>query len=294
MKNAKLNQALKVKNDEFYTQSLDIKKELEHYKNHFRNKIVYCNCDNPEWSNFWDYFSINFEHLGLKKIIATHYSSDGNSYKLEISNNKNFSINNTIKTPLIGDGDFRSNECIEILKEADIVVTNPPFSLFREYMAQLEEYDKQFVIIGNINAISYKEVFRLIKNDKLWLGYNTIRHFKQPDGTIYETARSFWYTNLDIPRRHKDFVLYKTYNEKEYLKYDNYEAINVNKAKEIPMDYNGVMGVPITFLANCNPSQFEILGNEYDLNIEGGRGYINSKRMYSRIFIKRVENNEKN
>ncbi len=290
--NKNLAKAKESKMDEFYTPLADIERELGHYREHFKNKVVFCNCDDPEYSNFWNYFALNFEFLGLKKLIATHYETEKHSYKLEIVKdaNKDGKVNklDTIKTPLKQNGDFRSPECIEILKEADIVVTNPPFSLFREYVAQLIEYNKKFIIIGNINAISYKECFELIKKDKIWLGYNCIRHFKKPDGTMYETARSFWYTNLDIVKRHEGIILCKKYsgNEDEYPKYENIDAINVEKAKDIPYDYSGIMGVPITFMDKYNPEQFEILGNEYDLNVDKGRGYINGKRMYSRIFIK--------
>jgi hypothetical protein len=291
--NKNLHKANKKKDDEFYTQLTEIEKELGHYKEHFKNKIIFCNCDDPEESNFWKYFSLNFEYLGLKKLIATHFGNGIPSYKLEIVRdiNNDGKINNldTIKTPLKQNGDFRSPECIEILKEADIVVTNPPFSLFREYVAQLMEYDKKFLIIGNVNAVSYKEIFKLIKENKIWLGYSCVRHFRRPDGSMYETARSFWYTNLDIMKRHEDIILYKKYfgNEKEYPKYDNYEAINVNKALDIPLDYKGLMGVPITFLDKYNPKQFRILGDSRyitgeckDINI------IHGKKLYRRIIIK--------
>jgi len=238
--------------------------------------VVYCNCDDPRISNFFHYFSYNFEKLGLKKLITTCYQSqtmdlfsEHNSEKaiyLEYNGDKN---GNNVPDPeeigiihLNGDGDFRSKESIELLKQADIVVTNPPFSLFREYISQLAEYDKKFLIIGNINSISYKESFELIKENKMWLGYNTARHFNRPDGSLYETARSFWYTNLDIAKRHEDIILYKTYNgnETEYPTYENFEAINVDRTENIPVDYQGYIGVPITFLAKYNPEQFEILG----------------------------------
>jgi hypothetical protein len=273
MKNQNLHDAKANKKDEFYTQLSDIERELKHYRHHFKDKVVYCNCDDPRVSNFFHFFSYNFEKFGLKKLIATCYKnqdmdlfSQNNSEQaisLEYRGDKN---GNNIPDPkeigikkLKGDGDFRSKECIEILKEADIVVTNPPFSLFREYVAQLIEYDKKFLIVGNINSISYKECFELIKMNKMWLGYNTLRLFKKPDGEIYETARSFWYSNLDIKKRHEDLILYKKYNPEEYPKYDNYDAIEVSKTKDIPMDYGGAMGVPITFLDKYNPDQFEII-----------------------------------
>ena len=318
--NINLSKAKKNKKDEFYTQLTDIEKELKHYKRHFKDKVVFCNCDDPRVSNFFHYFSYNFEKLGLKRLITTCYKnqdmesfSHNDSEKavyLEYEGDKN---RNNIPDPeeigiktLKGDGDFRSEECIELLKQADIVVTNPPFSLFREYVAQLVEYDKKFLIIGNLNAITYKEIFKLIKENKLWFGasiHSGDREFGVPDSYPLEAAgyridnegKKFirvkgvrWFTNLDYKERHEDLILYKKYNAKEYPKYDNYDAINVNKAKEIPMDYDDVMGVPITFMDKYNPDQFEIIGNEYDLNINKGRGYINGKRMYSRIFIRNL------
>ena len=274
--NNNLHKAKDSKKDEYYTQLSDIEKELKHYKKHFKNKVVNCNCDDPRISNFFHYFSYNFEKLGLKKLITTCYQSqtmdlfsEHNSEKaiyLEYNGDKN---GNNVPDPeeigivhLNGDGDFRSKESIELLKQADIVVTNPPFSLFREYISQLAEYNKKFLIIGNINSISYKESFELIKENKMWLGYNTARHFNRPDGSLYETARSFWYTNLDIAKRHEDIILYKTYNgnETEYPTYENFNAINVDRTENIPVDYQGYIGVPITFLAKYNPEQFEILG----------------------------------
>ena len=315
-KNTHLQKANSSKKDEFYTQLSDIEKELRHYKAHFNGKIVFCNCDDPRISYFFHYFSYNFEKLGIKKLITTCYKNQNadlfsqndteQAIYLEYEGDKN---GNNVPDPeeigikhLKGDGDFRSEECIELLKQADIVVTNPPFSLFREYVAQLVEYDKKFIIIGNQNAITYKEIFKLIKDNKIWLGYGFNRncaHFVNRHYVDYASDADHregmirvsgvvWFTNLDIQKRHEDLILYKTYygNEDEYPKYDNYDAINIDKTKDIPMDYDGAMGVPITFIDKYNPDQFEILGNEYDLNIEKGRGYINSKRMYSRIFIR--------
>jgi len=293
--NTNLHKAKSSKEDEFYTQLTNIEKELGHYKEHFKDKIVFLNCDDPEESNFWKYFELNFKYLGLKKLMATHFGNGKQSYKLEIVKdiNNDGKINNLdiIKTPLKQNGDFRSPECIEILKEADIIVTNPPFSLFREYVSQLIEYDKKFLIIGNINSISYKEIFKLIKENKIWLGYTCVRYFKIPDGSMYETARSFWYTNLDIKKRHEDFILCKTYkgHEDEYPKYDNYEAINVNKAIDIPIDYKGEIGVPVTFLDKYNPEQFEIIGQMATTKVDEfnyGYPYINGKKKYARIIIR--------
>ena len=283
LQNAKMK-----KKDEFYTQLTDIEKELKFYKNHFTDKVVYCNCDDPRVSNFFHFFSYNFEKLGLKKLITTCYKnqemdlfSQNNSEHaiyLEYEGDKN---GNNIPDPeeigimsLESDGDFRSNECIELLKKSDIVVTNPPFSLFREYVSQLIEYEKKFIIIGHQNAISYKEIFKLIQENKMWLGYGFkggAAHFINKHYEDYATAGDHqegmirvsgvvWFTNLDISKRHEDLILYKKYNPDEYPKYENFDAINVNKTKDIPMDYDGYMGVPITFLDKYNPDQFEIIG----------------------------------
>lgn len=374
-KNNNLHKAKVEKNDEFYTQLSDIEKELHHYKHHFKDKVVYCNCDDPEWSNFFKYFHLNMKHLGIKKLITTHYDKEKPTYKLEVygqeknvplnlfdlvldENNNAYNTEKVYKTYLNSNGDFRSPECIEILKEADIVVSNPPFSLFREYVAQLIEYNKKFVIIGNKNAITYKEFFPLLKDNKVWIGYNNVKEFLKPDGSIQKFGNIGWFTNLDINKRHEELILYKKYYEADgitplpdsyinYPKYDNYDAINVDKVTDIPVDYFGVIGVPITFMDKYNPSQmiiedannfrvndlipvkehglikdkeakitiscdtpktvvererelptleslseeiarwFEIIGNEYSERIEKGRGYINGKRIYSRIFIKR-------
>ncbi|MGQ3637360.1 adenine-specific methyltransferase EcoRI family protein [Ornithobacterium rhinotracheale] len=287
--NNNLHKAKKGKNDEFYTQLSDIENELKHYAHHFKDKVVYCNCDDPRISNFFHYFSYNFERLGLKKLITTCYKnqqmdlfSQGEAEEaimLEYTGDKNG--NHTPDpdeigvTPLKGDGDFRSPESIEILKQADIVVTNPPFSLFREYIAQLIEYDKKFLVIGSMNAITYKEIFPLISANKMWLGYgfrggNAYFETTQPkenfakgvyneDTGLVKFRNVHWFTNLDHNKRHEKLILYKKYTPEEYPKYDNYDAINVNKVAEIPCDYRGVMGVPITFLDKYNPEQFEIV-----------------------------------
>ena len=297
-KNKNLHSAKKEKNDEFYTQLSDIEKELKHYKSHFVNQVVFCNCDDPEWSNFWKYFKLNFEYLQLKKLISTHYNWGQPSYKLEMFKDECGEIR-TIKTPLKGDGDFRSPECVELLKESDIVVTNPPFSLFREYVSQLMDYDKKFIIIGNQNAITYKEIFFLIGSNKIWIGPSapSSMFFIIPDdseatvakvdneGNRYASVKGTWFTNLEVQRRHEHLVLYRTYDETKYPKYDNYDAIEVKKVSDIPIDYNGVMGVPITFLSKHNPEQFEIIkfrkgDDEKDLSING-------KCPYFRILIRR-------
>lgn len=310
-KNSNLHSAKDNKKDEFYTQLSDIERELKYYKKHFKNKVVYCNCDDPRVSNFFHFFSYNFDKLGLKKLIATCYKnqdrdlfSTHNSEQaiyLEYTGDKN---GNNIPDPdeigiipLQGDGDFRSKESIELLKEADIVVTNPPFSLFREYVAQLVEYDKKFLIIGNQNAITYKEIFSLIIENKLWLGYNHPENFIVPDNYEQREFRSWrdengvnwrslgnacWFTNLDIQKRHEDIVLYKGYNENEFPSYDNYDAINVDKVSDIPIDYTGSMGVPITFLDKHNPDQFEILGitaGRDEFKASPSKRYINPKQI---------------
>lgn len=284
--NKNLHAAKNAKKDELYTQLADIENELKHYRHHFKNKLVYCNCDDPRVSNFFHYFSYNFEDLGLKKLITTCYQnqhmdlfSQNDSeraiyleYQGDINQNKVPDMDEIGVQYLNGDGDFRSQESIALLQQADIVVTNPPFSLFREYVAQLIKYNKKFVIVGNHNAITYKEIFPHIKENRIWLGYKYgDMAFKVPEG--YEPRatrfwkdengqkwRSFgnicWFTNLDIAKRHEDLILYKSYTPEEYPKYDNYDAINVNKTKEIPMDYSGAMGVPITLLDKYNPEQF--------------------------------------
>lgn len=359
--NANLHAANAGKNDEFYTQLPDIEKELRFYRDHFRDKVVLCNCDDPYESNFFKYFALNFNVLGLKKLIATCYNGSPISgeelpllfditeeepkkiaYKVEITEVADFNgdgaINladvryllqndkNVIST-LKGNGDFRSTECIELLKQADIVVTNPPFSLFREYVAQLVKYDKKFLILGNMNAITYKEIFPLIKENKLWLGngFNLSMIFKttypnkleanrkyviskgyNPDNNFVKTPAIAWYTNLDIQKRHEELIMYKHYTPEEYPHYDNYDAINVDRVVDIPMDYYGIIGVPITFMDKYNPDQFEIIwqasGNtrasapkeilaelkytphEAD---RGGCTIVHGERTYGRILIRR-------
>lgn len=270
-----LVKAKKQKNDEYYTQITDIEKELKYYRDFFRGKTVFCNCDDPEYSNFWRYFQMNFYTLGLKKLISTHYEEEKASYRMDIvstDNGEQCGIPDFVKTPLQGNGDFRSPECIEILKEADVVITNPPFSLFREYLAQLVEYGKKFIIIANKNAITYKEVFQLMSDDKIWIGYRNINSdmwLEVPEGQPYEKIvdgkklkhiMACWITNIEITKRYEDLPLFRTYSPEEYPKFDNYDAINVDKVSDIPCDYFGIMGVPITFMNSYNPEQFEILG----------------------------------
>lgn len=323
--------AKKAKKDEFYTQLSDIENELKHYKEHFRDKVVLCNCDDPRISNFFHYFSYNFEALGLKKLITTCYKSqDRDLFSMNTSDKAIYLIyegdknGNHIPDPdeigikeFKGDGDFRSQECIELLKQADIVVTNPPFSLFREYVAQLIQYNKKFVIVGHQNAIGYREIFPLIRDNKIWLGYgfkggaghfvskyeDTATASSHKEGMIRVSGVN-WFTNLDIAKRNDELILYKSYNPEEYPKYVNFDAIEVSKTSDIPMDYNGYIGVPITFLDKYNPNQFDIIGNSLFLGVDkpndlpkdkqGGPAFyikVNDeyKRMYSRIVIRRKQ-----
>ena len=355
--NKSLRSAKEAKKDEFYTQSSDIQEELKHYRKHFKGKVVFCNCDDPFESNFFKYFALNFERLGLKQLISTCY--DGSpiagtqlalpwatdaevksgkvAYKAVVNAvydadkdgdidmydvQKLFEMGENTLEKLDGNGDFRSAECIELLKQSDIVVTNPPFSLFREYVAQLMEFDKNFIIIGNKNAITYKEIFPLLKNNQMWIGCRNINSdmwFIVPNGENYEKVENgiktkhimgCWFTNLDVKKRHSPMLLYKRYNPEEYPEYDNYKAIEVSKVAEIPEDYNGVMGVPITFLDKYCPEQFEIVGffNNYKpetADIKAGQIYgeavpvsstkslfrgpvINGKAKYFRVIIKKI------
>ncbi len=304
-KNNNLTNAKREKNDEFYTQLTDIEKEVSHYKTELKWKTIFCNCDDPWYSDFFKYFVLQFEAFWLKKLITTHFEINSSSYKIEV-NSKNLHqiipyIKNTsifdngeifkiFGMPLEWNWDFRSPECIEILKEADIVLTNPPFSLFREYITQLMEHKKKFLIIWNDNAITYKEVFKFIKENKLWFWYGKVKEFKKPDKTTQKFGNVGWFTNLETTKRYEDLILYKTYNPNEYPKYDNYDAINVDKVKDIPINYTGPMWVPITFLDKYNPKQFEILGmssgNIVGEYFYGGIHIINWKMKYARIFIK--------
>jgi len=350
MANTNLTSAKKTKNDEFYTQYPDIEKEiaayLEYQPDVFANKTILLPCDDPEWSNFTKFFAQNFQAFGLKKLISTSYAAESKKYNayqptlFETESQKydkaktkqkgkiftlthdktgdgKINVNDLDWEYLGGDGDFRSEEVKQLRDEADIIITNPPFSLFRDFLGWIVEADKQFLTIGNINAITYKEIFPLIKGNKMWLGatsFNTGMYFLVPDIFVYADTYKFereqngvkinrvpgvcWFTNIDHARRHQPLSLmtmqenlkYSKHKEikgkESYEKYDNYDAIEVPFTYAIPRDYDGVMGVPITFLDKYSPDQFEILGNEYDLNISKGRGYINGKRMYGRIFIK--------
>lgn len=274
--NTNLHKAKKEKNDEFFTLYEDIEKETVHYKQHFKGKTVYCNCDDYRRSNFWKYFYDNFNELQLKKLTATNYNIGEGAYRAD------YDGKDTTVTKLEGNGDFRSAECVEYLKEADIVVTNPPFSLFKEYITQLMDFNKKFIIVGNKNAVTYKEVFSLIKDNKMWVGFTPMgydmkfilpKHFAEElvatkkegsayvieNGNVLGRAQAVWFTNLEHEKRNRPIDLYKHYSN-EYKHYDNYDAIEVGKVCEIPMDYDGVMGVPITFLDKYCPDQFEIVG----------------------------------
>jgi len=333
MKKNPLNRSMQAarasKQDEFYTQLSDIEKELRHYTKHFKNKTVLCNCDDPKVSNFFHYFSHNFEKLKLKKVITTCYKNqDADLFSkhtskvgvyLEYEGEKNGNRVPTAKQigihRLEGDGDFRSEECVELLKQADIVVTNPPFSLFREYVEQLVKYEKKLLVIGNQNAITYKEIFELIKENKIWLGYThpvafivpdhyemrEVRSWRGADGTNWRSlGNACWFTNLDIQKRHEELVSIREYGAKEYPSYDNYNAIEVSRYKDIPGDYDGVMGVPVTFLEHYNPEQFEIVGSDYEVKQgllpellrrdwagKTDRGYVKGRRLFARILIRK-------
>ena len=260
MTSANLKRARNTKNDEFYTKIADVSKEMKHYTEYFKDKIVYCNCDDSKHSAFWRYLHLNFDELGLKKLISTHYDKDEPTYKKEYTGGDDNDIEVGIKTPLEGNGDFRNQECLEILDEADIIVTNPPFSLFREYIAVLMEHEKKFLIIGNKNAITYKDFFPLLKNEDVWIGHTSPSEFITPDGGIKKFGNIGWFTNLGIAKRNEKLVLQKNYTPEKYSRYDNYDAINVNKLSDIPVDYDGVMGVPISIMDHYNPEQFEIVG----------------------------------
>ena len=320
-----LHAAKRAKKDEFYTQRVDIENELRHYKAHFKDKVVLCNCDDPRESEFFKYFVENFEKLGLKRLVATCYKSQDvdlfsqgdceraicQIYEGDKNGNMVLDDDEVGVRLLERDGDFRSPECIEILKQADVVVTNPPFSLFREYITQLVQYGKKFLIIGHQNAITYKEVFPLFKENKIWLGFGfkgNAAHFRSRyqdvatasdhrEGMI-RVSGVMWFTNLDVMKRHERLPLYKKYTPEEFPKYDNYDAIEVPKTADIPCDYDGVMGVPITFMDKYNPEQFEIIG----ATESEGKGFsnglwhpksdvaqatVNGKRVYKRIFIRR-------
>ena len=283
-KNTNLHKANKEANDEFYTQYEDIAKEIEHYKEHLKGKVVYCNCDIPHFSNFHKYFLDNFKELELKQLIVTGYVKNGNG-KCSIYDGEK-----STDYDLLGDGDFRGDECIDMLQKAGVVITNPPFSLFREFIKVVVDSGKDFIVVGSKNAITYKDVFPLFMKDKMFIGATIPNDFITPLGETKKiNGLSRWFTSF-IVHKNEYLELTKEYNESEYPKYDNYDAINVNKVKDIPKDYDGVMGVPITFLDKYNPSQFEIVGiDRYvaDNPYYGRRFTLNGKEIYARILIKR-------
>lgn len=319
-KNDNLHKAKDAKNDEFYTRIEDVAEELRHYKKHFAGKVVLCNCDDPTWSAFWRYFHLNFAELGLKKLISTHYDRTEPTYKMEYEGGDDNNVEVGVKTPLEGNGDFRNKECLDLLDECDIVVTNPPFSLFREYVAVLMQHQKKFLILGNMNALTYKEIFPLIRDNQLWYGasiHSGDRKFYVPNDYplkasgcgVDNNGQKFirvkgvrWYTNLDYKARHEKLVLWKNYTPEEYPKYDNYDAINVNKYSEIPCDYDGIMGVPITFIDYYCPEQFEVVGLiasagylphlvniPLTWNKKQACPYVNGQKVYARILVRKIE-----
>lgn len=259
MGNKNLTLAKKTKNDEFYTKIEDIAKEMENYREQFSGKVVYCNCDNPEKSAFWKYFHLNFAELKLKELVSSYYNENSTAYIMRYNGGNDGDIFAGEIARLTGNGDFRSKECLDLLNTADIVVTNPPFSLFREYFAALIKSQKQFLIIGPKNSISCRKIFPLIKDGKAWLGCNGVKSFVQPGGTEKKFGNIGWYTNMEVPKQNKELALHRKYNPNEYLNYDNYDAIHINKISDIPSDYNGVMGVPLSFLDVHCPKQFEIV-----------------------------------
>ncbi|NBK47763.1 modification methylase [Staphylococcus delphini] len=333
--NSNLHKAKSAKSDEFYTQIADIENELKNYEKHFNDKHIFCNCDDPEFSNFWRYFALNFKRLNIKRLTSTHYSaSNGKSYRMDMFKKvpKEYLDRQTFMTleesgielplgyitKMESNGDFRSQESIDLLLECDIVATNPPFSLFGEYVSQLIEYNKKFIILGSQNALTTKQIFPLLKDNKMWAGvYAGNMKFRVPNRDEYkrEGARFWiddngdywrslgnicWFTNLDHYKRHENIILYKRYNETDYPKYDNYNAINVDKISDIPEDYNGVMGVPVTYLYKHNPSQFDIVGQTHsaDKSVEvesirtstsnRHRGMIDGVQKYARVLIRRI------
>lgn len=315
--NANLTLARRNKNDEFYTRLVDIEHELRHYVGHFRDKTVFLNCDDPAHSGFWEYFDINFDVLGLHRVISTHYTGPGSgnlppSYMQEIVRRADGTRSQTLRTDLSGDGDFRSEEALALLAESDIVVTNPPFSLFREYIGQLMDHGKKFLVLGNTNAVTYKEIWPHIQDGRMWLGastFNTGMYFYVPEDFEYAASYKFdrvkdgkpvcrvsnicWYTNLDHSRRHEEITLFRSYDENTYPVYDGYDAIEVSRVSDIPLDFDGIMGVPITFLGKHSPEQFDIVGCSY---VHGRPGtwpegtvmspQVDGRNIYKRLFIR--------
>lgn len=301
-KNDNLHKAKDAKNDEFYTTIEDVAEELRHYKKHFAGKVVLCNCDDPTWSAFWRYFHLNFSELGLKKLIATHYDRTKPTYKMEYEGGDDNDVEVGVKTPLEGNGDFRSRECLDLLDGCDIVVTNPPFSLFREFVGTLMERKKKFLIIGNMNAITYKEIFPLIRDNQMWVGANgkggtrkgNSMYFAVPndysgktvdvDGIPMAQVSAWWYTNMDFAKRHEKYIFWKEFNPIDYPKYDNYNAVDCGRSNEFPINYDGVVGVPISFLNGFyNPDQFEIVA--FRKGNDGKDLVFTREREFNRTFV---------
>ena len=295
--NSNLHTAKKAKNDEFYTRYDDIEAEVMKYRKYFKDKVVYLPCDDPaeKKSEFWSFFVNNFDAFGIRKLIATHYNENGKTYKIWIDRDNSgdgyIDDADALQEELIGNGDFRSPDCVEILKECDIVCTNPPFSLFREFVSLIMTHQKKFLIIGNQNAFTYKEIFSLIKTNQIWTGYNMVKKFYQPDGSIKEFGNVCWFTNMQTSKRIEELVCTKSFSTTNYAEYDNYEAIEVSRVANIPKDYSGVMGVPITFIDKYNPEQFEILSCSAfsDPEFFGcGALYVNGRKTYARVLVKRI------
>lgn len=300
--NTNLRRAAKVKNDEFYTRYEDIEAEVMKYRKQFKGKVVYLPCDDPaeKKSEFWSFFVNNFDAFGLKRLIATHFDENGKAYKIwidsDVSGDGYIDDADALQEDLIGNGDFRSPECVEILKECDIVCTNPPFSLFIEFVNLIMTHNKQFLIIGNQNSFICKDILHYFKNNKVWMGYNKVKQFIQPDGSIKKFGNVCWYTNMITSKRNEELILTDSYDEINYPYLDNYNAININRVVKIPKDFDGYMAVPITFIEKYNPNQFEVFGitntGEENPGIRlpntaHGRALLNGKEVYTRLLIKR-------
>lgn len=295
--NSNLHKAKRVKNDEFYTRYEDIEAEVMKYRKQFKDKIVYLPCDDPaqKKSEFWSFFVNNFDTFGLKKLIATHYDENGQAYRIWLDEDLNHDgyIDDwdAQQEDLIGNGDFRSPECVDILKECDIVVTNPPFSLFKEFLPLILTHEKQFLVIGPLNAITYQEIFAYISRGRIWSGYNNVHHFNDPDGKDNTMGNVLWFTNMPNRSLTEKLILTKKYDTTLYDKYDNFDAINVNKVVDIPMNYDGLMGVPVSFFqGKYNPNQFDVVGLMASTTVTEtnfGYPYINGKKKYARIIIKK-------
>lgn len=292
-KNSNLHKAKKAKNDEFYTRYEDIEAEVMKYRKYFRDKVVYLPCDDPieKKSEFWSFFVNNFDAFGIKKLIATYYNENGKTYKIWIDRDTT-NDGDIQQEDLAGDGDFRSPECVEILRECDIVCTNPPFSLMKEFLPLILKYNKQFLVIGPLTAITYKKIFPYVLEKRIWAGYNNVRHFKDPEGDDRTMGNTFWYTNLPNESLTKEIVLTKKYDSSKYDVFDERpDIININRVVDIPADYDGLMGVPISFFqGKYNPNQFEIVGkidNGSDSDFDFCKSFVNGVEKFKRLVIRR-------